>query len=67
MARMTIRNIDESVLGWLRQRSAARGVSMEQEARDILAAYVGYPTTEGFDLGGLNMGNRTDELTQNAT
>ncbi|WP_287303469.1 hypothetical protein [Mesorhizobium sp.] len=33
----------------LRERGAARGVSMEQQARDVLAASVGLPTTKGFD------------------
>lgn len=53
MARLTVRNLDDSVMQWLRERGAARGVSMEQEARDILAAYVGMPTTEGFVHEGL--------------
>lgn len=54
MARITVRNIEDSVLQSLRKRGAARGVSMEQEARDMLAAAVGMPTTEGFDYTGLN-------------
>ena len=54
MARITVRNIEENVLQSLRKRGAARGVSMEQEARDMLAAAVGMPTTEGFDYTGLN-------------
>ncbi|RWO19969.1 plasmid stabilization protein [Mesorhizobium sp.] len=49
MARITVRNVDESVMRRLRERGAARGVSMEQEARDVLAASVGLPTTKGFD------------------
>jgi antitoxin FitA len=53
MARLTVRNLDDSTMKRLRERGAARGVSMEQEARDILAAYVGLPTTEGFDYEGL--------------
>lgn len=53
MARLTVRNLDDSTMQRLRERGAARGVSMEQEARDILAAYVGLPTTEGFDYEGL--------------
>ncbi len=52
MARLTIRNLDDSVLQWLRERGAARGVSMEQEARDVLAAALGLPATEGFDRRG---------------
>jgi plasmid stability protein len=54
MARITIRKLDDSVLRWLRERGAARGVSMEQEARDMLAASVGFPTTPGFDRQGLS-------------
>ena len=53
MARLTVRNLDDSVMQRLRERGAARGVSMEQEARDMLAFAVGMPTTEGFDSGGL--------------
>lgn len=53
MARITVRNLDDSTMQRLRERGASRGVSMEQEARDILAAYVGLPTTEGFDYEGL--------------
>lgn len=52
MARLTIRNLDDSVLQWLRERGAARGVSMEQEARDVLAAALGLPTPESFDRRG---------------
>lgn len=52
MARLTIRNVDDSTLQWLRERGARRGVSMEQEARDVLAAALGLPTTEGFDRRG---------------
>lgn len=36
MSTITIRNLDDSVKQVLRQRAAARGVSMEQEARDVL-------------------------------
>lgn len=53
MARITVRNVEDWVLQRLRERGAARGVSMEQEARDILAAYVGRPTSPGFDRRGL--------------
>jgi plasmid stability protein len=52
MARITIRNVDESTLQWLRGRGARRGVSMEQEARDVLSAALGLSTTEGFDRRG---------------
>lgn len=38
---MTIRNLDEGVKQELRKRAAARGVSMEQEVRTIIAEAVG--------------------------
>ncbi|TPK75539.1 plasmid stabilization protein [Mesorhizobium sp. B2-4-15] len=53
MARITVRNLDDHIMQRLRERGAARGVSMEQEARDVLAASVGLPTTKGFDRQGL--------------
>ncbi|MBZ9700061.1 MULTISPECIES: plasmid stabilization protein [unclassified Mesorhizobium] len=53
MARITVRNLEDHVMQRLRERGAARGVSMEQEARDVLAASVGLPTTKGFDGGRL--------------
>lgn len=53
MARITVRNLEDHVMQRLRERGAARGVSMEQEARDVLAASVGLPTTKGFDRRGL--------------
>jgi len=59
MARITVRNVDEDTMRWLRERAAARGVSMEQEARDVLAASVGFPTTKGFDYLGLGRGNES--------
>ena len=37
MATLTIRNLDENVKRELRKRAAERGVSMEQEARTIIA------------------------------
>ncbi|MVA98114.1 hypothetical protein GN330_12760 [Nitratireductor sp. CAU 1489] len=40
MATLTIRNLDDDVKRELRKRAAERGVSMEQEARDRLAASV---------------------------
>jgi antitoxin FitA len=55
MTRLTIRNLDDWVLQWLRERGAARGVSMEQEARDVLAASFGLPTSLGFDRDDLNL------------
>lgn len=48
-SRITVRNLDDDLLRMLRERGAARGVSMEQEARDLLAAAVGLPTTKDFD------------------
>ncbi|HMM65268.1 MAG: hypothetical protein WA975_00345 [Mesorhizobium sp.] len=43
MSTLTIRNLDENVKQALRKRAAERGVSMEQEARDVLAESVGKP------------------------
>lgn len=40
MGTLTIRNLDDAVKQKLRERAAARGVSMEQEARDTLARSV---------------------------
>ena len=37
MGTLTIRNLDDNVKQALRERAAKRGVSMEQEVRDILA------------------------------
>ncbi|MEO9339470.1 hypothetical protein ABFT80_18795 [Mesorhizobium sp. SB112] len=37
MGTLTIRNLDDSVKLELRKRAAARGVSMEQEVRDVLS------------------------------
>lgn len=37
MGTLTIRNLDDAVKQKLRERAAARGVSMEQEARDVLS------------------------------
>lgn len=41
MGTLTIRNLDDRVKRELRKRAAGHGVSMEQEARDILARAVG--------------------------
>lgn len=60
MARITVRNLEDHVMQRLRERGAARGVSMEQEARDILAASVGLPTTKGFDRKGLPIKGETE-------
>lgn len=43
MATLTIRNLDESVKQELRQRAAERGVSMEQEVRDVLTESIVKP------------------------
>ena len=40
MGSLTIRNLDDRVKQKLRQRAAARGVSMEQEARRIIGEVV---------------------------
>jgi plasmid stability protein len=41
MGTLTIRNLDDRVKRELRKRAAEHGVSMEQEAREILARSVG--------------------------
>lgn len=43
MSTLTIRNIDESLKHKLRQRAAERGVSVEQQVRDVLAESVKAP------------------------
>lgn len=43
MGTLTIRNLDDHVKQELRKRAAARGVSMEQEARDVLSKAVDLP------------------------
>ncbi len=53
MAAITIRNIDEQVKTRLRQRAAARGRSMEEEARRILSASVGVSSDEPKDTSDL--------------
>jgi plasmid stability protein len=53
VANLTVRNVDAATLQWLRERAAARSVSMEQEARDVLYASLGFPTSEGFDHRGI--------------
>lgn len=49
MSTLTIRNLDPSVKQALRQRAAARGVSMEQEVRELLLESVrpAMPATDG--------------------
>ena len=44
MARITIRNLDDSLKRRLRIRAAEHGRSMEEEARDILRQVVGQPS-----------------------
>lgn len=41
MASMIIRNLEDDVKARLKMRAAQRGVSMEEEARDILRRSVG--------------------------
>ncbi|QCV93950.1 FitA-like ribbon-helix-helix domain-containing protein [Acidipropionibacterium acidipropionici] len=36
MAQLLVRDLDEGVLQWLRERGARHGRSMEAEARDLL-------------------------------
>ncbi|WP_149759102.1 FitA-like ribbon-helix-helix domain-containing protein [Neomesorhizobium albiziae] len=50
MSTLTIRNLDPSVKQALRQRAAARGVSMEQEARDVLARTLAKPVKRKIDI-----------------
>ena len=52
MATMTIRNLDDELKGRLRLRAAMHGVSMEEEARRILAAALvnGVREESGADL-----------------
>src|SRR6201999_2663616 len=46
MGTLTIRNLDDRVKQKLRERAAARGVSMEQEARKIIGEVVERDYTE---------------------
>jgi plasmid stability protein len=50
VASLTIRNLDESIKGRLRIRAAARGRSMEEEARHILSSALSEAPTPGPDL-----------------
>lgn len=43
MSTLTIRNVDDGIKRELRKRAAERGVSMEQEVRDVLAESVRAP------------------------
>lgn len=47
MANLSIRRLDDEVVRRLRQRAGARGVSMEEEARRILAQAVASPERLG--------------------
>ena len=43
MSTLTVRNVDENLKRELRRRAAERGVSMEQQIRDVLADSVKAP------------------------
>ena len=65
MARITVRNLEEWVMQRLRERGSTRGVSMEQEARDVVYASLGMPVSEGFEgrahpLPGSGIGSDTE-------
>ncbi|MCF6100715.1 FitA-like ribbon-helix-helix domain-containing protein [Mesorhizobium muleiense] len=60
MSTITIRNLDESVKQVLRERAAARGVSMEQEARDALRE-VAIPKTK-LENGAWRLKASRDEI-----
>lgn len=47
MANLSIRKLDDEVVRRLRERAGARGVSMEEEARRILAQAVAAPDRLG--------------------
>ena len=47
MSNISVRTIDEETMARLRQRAAAHGVSMEEEARRIIAAAVMEPARLG--------------------
>lgn len=49
MASLTIRQIDDSIKNRLRQRAAANGRSMEEEARIALAQHLAEPSGNAFD------------------
>lgn len=50
MASITIRGLEDSVKQRLRMRAAEHGVSMEEEAREILKVGVAMPESE-YNLG----------------
>ena len=49
MASLTIRQIDDGVKDRLRQRAAANGRSMEEEARIALSEHVAGPAGNAYD------------------
>lgn len=62
MSTLTIRNLDDNVKQELRKRAAARGVSMEQEARDVLTEKVAPPRRKRSILADLKrLGMKPDE------
>jgi plasmid stability protein len=46
MGQVLIRNVDDAVLTALRERAAARGLSLEAELRDVLTRAAGHPRAE---------------------
>lgn len=46
LGRVLIRNVDDTVLAALRERAAARGLSLEAELRDVLTRAAGHPRAE---------------------
>jgi antitoxin FitA len=46
MGQVLIRNVDDAVLTALRERAAARGLSLEAELRDVLARAAGHPRAD---------------------
>ena len=47
MANLSVRKLDDETLEQLRRRAAAHGISMEEEARRIIAAAVAAPERLG--------------------
>ena len=50
MASITVRNLEEGLKRRLRIRAAENGISMEQEARDILRAALDQESSNGRNL-----------------
>ncbi len=46
MGQVLIRNLDDAVIQALRERAAARGISLEAELRDLLTRAAGQPRAE---------------------